>query len=82
VLSRHGLCTPSCAPSRCGRGSPVDTGLANREPYATLDGQDLKFRRITTRPFTLIPREDPYTVQFGGAIGDSPLNITYELIVV
>jgi hypothetical protein len=97
---------PQCATD------PVDTGLANREPYATLDGEDLKFRRITSEDFTLILPEDnifglpggpyehlatsdglwvylpqglkpgEYTVEFGGAVGNVPLNITYELIVV
>ena len=32
----------------------VDTALANGEPYATLDGEDLKIKRIATGPFTLI----------------------------
>jgi hypothetical protein len=96
---------------QCATG-PVDTGLANREPYATLDGEDLKFRRITSEEFPLILPEPnifglpggeyehlatsdglwvylpqglkpgEYTLEFGGAIGGSPLNITYELIVV
>lgn len=32
----------------------VDTALANGEFSATLDGEDLKIKRIATRPFTLI----------------------------
>jgi hypothetical protein len=32
--------------------------LANRETYATLDGEDLKIRRLATGPFTLILPED------------------------
>jgi hypothetical protein len=33
---------------------PVDTALATGEPYATLDGTDLKFSRITSEEFPLI----------------------------
>jgi hypothetical protein len=96
---------------QCAR-RPVNTGLATGETYATLDGEDLKIRRLATGPFTLIlpkpnifglpagPYEhraisdglwvylpqglEPgeYTVQFGGDLGDFPVNITYELIVV
>ena len=36
----------------------VDTALANGEFSATLDGEDLKIKRIATRPFTLILPED------------------------
>jgi hypothetical protein len=36
----------------------VDTALDNGEPYATLDGEDLKMRRIAPKPFTLILLED------------------------
>jgi hypothetical protein len=32
----------------------VDTALATGEPYATLDGKNLKFRRITSEDFPLI----------------------------
>ena len=96
---------------QCARG-PVNTALATGETYATLDGEDLKIRRLATGPFTLILPEDnifgleegpyehraisdglwvylpqglepgEYTVQFGGDLGNFPLNITYELIVV
>jgi hypothetical protein len=97
---------PQCATD------PVDTGLATGELYASLDGEDLKFRRITSEDFPLILPEDnifglpggeyehlatsdglwvylpqglkpgEYTLEFGGAVGNVPLNITYELIVV
>jgi hypothetical protein len=97
---------PQCATD------PVDTGLATGELYATLDGEDLKFRRITSEDFPLILPEDnifglpggeyehlatsdglwvylpqglkpgEYTLEFGGAVVNVPLNITYELIVV
>jgi len=107
---------------QCAR-RPVNTALANGETFATLDGEDLKIRRLATGPFTLIlpednifdcpqcdppvdlaggpyehraisdglwvylpqglePREDPYTLQFGGDLGDFSVNVTYELIVV
>ena len=36
----------------------VDSALVNGEPYATLDGKDLKMRRIATKPFTLVLTED------------------------
>jgi hypothetical protein len=36
----------------------VDTALANGEFSATLDGEDLKIKRIATGPFTLILPED------------------------
>ena len=95
---------------QCAR-DPVNTALAG-EPYATRDGADLSFSRITTGEFPLIlpkpnifrlpagPYEhlalsdglwvylpqglEPgeYTLQFGGDLGDFPLNITYNLIVV
>jgi hypothetical protein len=39
---------PECATD------PVDAALATGEPYATLDGKNLKISRITTEPFTLI----------------------------
>jgi hypothetical protein len=32
----------------------VDAALASGEPYAALDGEDLKMKRIATGPFTLI----------------------------
>ena len=105
---------------QCAR-RPVNTALASGDPYATLDGEDLKIRRLATGPFTLIlpednifdcPQCDPpfdlaggpyehraisdglwvylpqglepgeYTLEFGGDLGDFPLNITYTLIVV
>jgi len=114
---------------QCAR-HPVNTALANGETFATLDGEDLKIRRLATGPFTLIlpednifdclgppqcdtpvdlaggpyehraisdglwvylpqglePREDPYTLQFGGtsvAFGEPfSVNVTYELTVV
>jgi hypothetical protein len=103
---------------QCARG-PVNTALANGETFATLDGEDLKIRRLATGPFTLIlpepnifgvpggpyehraisdglwvylpqglePREDPYTLQFGGTSVDAfgepfSVNVTYELTVV
>jgi hypothetical protein len=107
---------------QCARG-PVNTALATGEAYATLDGEDLKIRRLATGPFTLIlpednifdcpqcvppvdlaggpyehraisdglwvylpqglePREDPYTLHFGGDLDDFSVNVTYELIVV
>jgi hypothetical protein len=100
--------------------------LATGETFATLDGEDLKIRRLATGPFTLIlpeenifdcldpppqckppvdlggpyehraisdglwvylpqglePREEPYTLQFGGDLGDFSVNVTYELTVV
>jgi hypothetical protein len=96
---------------QCAR-RPVNRALATGEAYATLDGEDLKIRRLATGPFTLILPEpnifglqagpyehraisdglwvylpeglEPgeYTLQFGGPLGDFPVNITYELIVV
>ena len=90
----------------------VAKASANGETYATLDGEDLKMKRIATGPFTLILPEPnifgvpagpyehlavsdglwvylpqglkpgEYTLEFGGAVGNVPLNITYELIVV
>ena len=42
---------------QCARG-PVNTALATGEAYATLDGEDLKIRRLATGPFTLILPED------------------------
>ena len=39
---------PQCATGK------VDTALATGKPYATLDGINLKIRRITTEDFTLI----------------------------
>jgi hypothetical protein len=102
---------------QCAR-RPVNTALANGETFATLDGEDLKIRRLATGPFTLIlpednifgleggpyehraisdglwvylpqglePREDPYTLHFGGtsvANGEPfSVNVTYELTVV
>ena len=36
----------------------VDTALANGEFSATLDGEDLKIKRIAPKPFTLILLED------------------------
>jgi hypothetical protein len=38
---------------QCAR-DPVNTALANGETFATLDGEDLKIRRLATGPFTLI----------------------------
>jgi hypothetical protein len=42
---------------QCAR-RPVNTALANGETFATLDGEDLKIRRLATGPFTLILPED------------------------
>jgi hypothetical protein len=42
---------------QCAR-RPVNTALASGDPYATLDGEDLKIRRLATGPFTLILPED------------------------
>ena len=42
---------------QCAR-RPVNTALATGEAYATLDGEDLKIRRLATGPFTLILPED------------------------
>jgi hypothetical protein len=52
----------------------VGHALANGKPYATLDGEDLKMRRIATGPFTLTVPEDnifgapagPYTAVSDG----------------
>ena len=52
----------------------VDSALANGEPYATLDGKNLKMRRIATGPFTLTVPENnifgapagPYTAVSDG----------------
>ena len=42
---------------QCARRT-VNTALANGETFATLDGEDLKIRRLATGPFTLILPED------------------------
>jgi len=47
----------------------VDTALANGEPYATLDGEDLKIKRIAARPFTLILPEPNIFGLPGGEYG-------------
>ena len=52
----------------------VSTALANGEPYATLDGEDLQISRIATGPFTLtVPKPNifkappgPYTAVSDG----------------
>jgi hypothetical protein len=44
----------------------VDTALVDGEPYATLDGKDLGFSRITAEPFTLILPEPNIVGQVPG----------------
>ena len=49
----------------------VDTALANGETYATLDGEDLKIKRIAPEPFTLIlPEDNIVSGQPGGPYRD------------
>jgi hypothetical protein len=44
----------------------VSTALANGEPYATLDGQDLQISRIATGPFTLtVPKRNIFKAPAG-----------------
>ena len=51
---------------QCAR-RPVNTALANGETFATLDGEDLKIRRLATGPFTLIlPEDNIFEVTGGG----------------
>ena len=51
---------------QCARG-PVNTALANGETFATLDGEDLKMKRIATGPFTLtVPKRNIFKAPAGG----------------
>jgi hypothetical protein len=51
---------PQCA------SNYVATALANGEPYATLDGEDLKISRIATGPFTLtVPKRNIFKAPAG-----------------
>jgi hypothetical protein len=52
---------PQCA------SNYVAKALANGEPYATLDGEDLQISRIATGPFTLtVPKRNIFKAPAGG----------------
>jgi len=55
------------------------------DPPFDLAGGPYPYAAVSDGLWVYLPKglkPGEYTLEFGGAIGDSPLNITYELIVV